>query len=583
MTGRLPDQGPGSDVPGGLQPPERLAGGFPGLLALMLPWLVRRRRSLLAALLLACCTVAAGVGLLSVAGWFLTAAFLAGAKLAFDLFAPSALVRGLALARIALRYAERVTGHGATLDLLADMRTVVFGAIMRLSPAQLAGYRDGDLVARLAGDIDALDTLYLLVIVPALTALALGAAYSLIAGAWLPPAGWLILAAMLVAACIVPYCLARAAGASGRRAQEAASAARAFVHEAVEGHADLAAFAAEPRAAARFGVAVRSLSGTRDAVAAAGSAGQFVQQLIMGLCLVGLLWLGLGAFRARELDGAIWAGLVLGLLALFEVLGPLMRGAARLGTAAAAGARVRALLREPPALRDVPDVRALPPRGALRAEGLGYAYPGAAHAVLAGLDLRVEAGERIGIVGASGCGKSTLLALLMRIHDPSEGEITYGGVPIRLAAQSELHGRCTLLSQHSPVFLGTVRSNLLLGDPAADDARLWQALEQARLADFVRTLEQGLDTWVGEAGRLLSVGQARRLCLARAILAPAVVWLLDEPTAGLDEPTQQAFFSDLGRAAAGRTVVLATHARLPAGAVDRILRLEGGRLHADSP
>jgi ATP-binding cassette subfamily C protein CydC len=550
------------------------------LLSLMLPWLARRRRSLLAALLLACCTVAAGVGLLSVAGWFLTAAFLAGAKLAFDLFAPSALVRGLAMVRIALRYAERVTGHGATLGLLADMRTAVFGAIMRLSPAQLAGYRDGDLVARLAGDIDALDTLYLLVIVPALAALALGGAFSLIVGAWLPAAGWLVLAAMLVAACAVPYCLARAAGAAGRHAQQAASAARAFVHEAVQGHADLAAFAAEPQADARFGEAVRGLAHARDAVAAAGSAGQFAQQLIMGLCVVGLLWLGLDAFRAQALDGAVWAGLVLGLLALFEVLGPLMRGAARLGTAAAAGARVRALLREQPAVRDASEVRALPPRGALQASRLGYVYPGAARPVLAGLDLRVEAGERVGIVGASGCGKSTLLALLMRIHDPSEGEIAYGGVPIRLAAQSELHARCALLSQHSPVFLGTLRSNLLLGDPQADDEQLWQALEQARLADFVRTLQHGLDTWVGEAGRLLSMGQARRLCLARAILAPAAVWLLDEPTAGLDEPTQQAFFADLEQAAAGRTVVLATHARLPAGAVDRLLRLEGGRLHS---
>jgi ATP-binding cassette subfamily C protein CydC len=256
-----------------------------------------------------------------------------------------------------------------------------------------------------------------------------------------------------------------------------------------------------------------------------------------------------------------------------------MRGAARLGTAAAAGARVHALLREQPAVRDAPELCTLPQRGVLQATQLGYAYPGAARAVLAGLDLRVEAGERIGIVGASGCGKSTLLALLMRIHDPAEGEISYGGVPIRLAAQSELHARCTLLSQHSPVFLGTLRSNLLLGDPDAGEARLWQALEQARLADFVRTLEHGLDTWVGEAGRLLSTGQARRLCLARAILAPAAIWLLDEPTAGLDEQAQQAFFVDLGQAAAGRTVVLATHARLPAGAVDRVLCLEGGRLH----
>lgn len=549
------------------------------LLCLLWPWFMQRRRSLLAALLLSCCTVAAGVGLLSVAGWFLTGAFLAGATLAFDLFAPSALVRGLALLRIVLRYAERVTGHAATLDLLADMRTAVFGRVMGLSPAQLASYREGDLVARLAGDIDALDTLYLLVIAPAMTALALGAAFSLVVGAWLPLAGWLVLAGMLAAACLIPYGLARRADGAGQRAQQSAARARAFLHDAVQGHVDLAAFAAEQRADERFSATVRQLSQARDAVAAAGSLGQFAQQLVMGFCLVGLLWLGLQAFRAQALDGAVWAGLVLGLLALFEVLGPLMRGAARLGTAAAAAARVRALLEEKAVVIDALAIRPLPQQGLLEAAALEYRYPGARVApVLAGLDLRVEPGERIGIVGASGCGKSTLLALLMRIHDPSAGQVSYGGVPIREAAQAQLHARFTLLSQHSPVFLGTVRSNLLLGDPDAGEPQLWRALEQARLAHFVRTLEDGLDTWVGESGGMLSVGQGRRLCLARAILAPGAVWLLDEPTAGLDEEAQQAFFSDLAQAAAGRSVILATHARLPRGAVDRVLRLEGGRL-----
>lgn len=122
------------------------------------PWLKQHWRMSLLALFLALSTVFAGVGLLSVAGWFLTGAFLAGSTLTFNLFAPSALVRGLSMWRIASRYAERVTGHIVTLDLQAEIRTQSFACLAAFKPAQLAQYRDGDLLSRLINDIERLDT-----------------------------------------------------------------------------------------------------------------------------------------------------------------------------------------------------------------------------------------------------------------------------------------------------------------------------------------------------------------------------------------------------------------------------------------
>jgi ATP-binding cassette subfamily C protein CydC len=198
--------------------------------------------------------------------------------------------------------------------------------------------------------------------------------------------------------------------------------------------------------------------------------------------------------------------------------------------------------------------------------------------VLDGVDFALAAGERVAITGASGSGKSTLLHLLMRLDDPAEGEVLFGGCDLRQCAQRELHRRVALLSQDAPVFLGTVRTNLLVGDPQADDAALWRALGLARLEAFVRGLPQGLDTWVGETGAALSAGQARRLCLARVVLSPAVVLLLDEPTAGLDAETEASFLEDLPQAVEGRSVVLATHARVPVSAVHRHLHLGAGKL-----
>jgi len=295
-----------------------------------------------------------------------------------------------------------------------------------------------------------------------------------------------------------------------------------------------------------------------------------------------VLWFGLDELRQQRLSGPLLAGLLLAVIGIFEVAGPLMRGAARLGGAVAAAQRIQALVDLTPDQRDPDQPMPLPARGAIEFEGVSFAYPTPGgtlgQPVLNAISLRIEPGERLAITGPSGAGKSTLLQLLLRLEDPLAGSVRYGGVDLRYASASELQRRVAWLAQDAPVFLGTLRTNLLIGDPQADDAALWTALDAARLGDFVRQLPEGLDTWVGETGASLSVGQTRRLCLARALLTSCPVLALDEPTNGLDEATQTEFFTDLAQATAGRTVVLVTHATLPPGTVDRCLVLREGCL-----
>ncbi|WP_029580032.1 thiol reductant ABC exporter subunit CydC [Bordetella hinzii] len=538
----------------------------------------RRRGGLAGALALALLTVAAGVGLLGVSGWFLTGAALAGAGAAFNLFVPSSLVRGLSFVRIASRYAERLVGHAATLRLLSDLRAAVFRALVRLTPRQLARYRAGDLVARLTGDVDALDTVFLFVIMPVATALAGGAIFCLVLGYHLPAAGLAVAAALLVASVLVPWWLGRAARRPGDLAQASAGALRHAVLEAVEGHVDIAALHAQPQARAHFAAACRQMQQARRAQARLAAHGLWLVQAAAGAAVVAVLWFGLPALAEGEISSPLLAGLLLATLGIFEVAGPIMRGVSRLGAARAAARRIGELTRAEPDLRDPGLPRPLPADGELRAQGLRFAYPGRDLPVLDGVDFVLAPGERVAIVGSSGAGKSTLLHLLLRLEDPQAGAVTLGGYDLRHAAQAEVHRRIALLSQDSPVFLGSLRSNLLIGAPEADEAALWRALESARLAEFARGLPQGLDTWVGEGGAGLSAGQARRLCLARVLLSQAGIILVDEPTAGLDRPNEEAFLADLAQACGERAVVLATHARLPEGAVHRILALDGGRL-----
>ncbi|WP_028354982.1 thiol reductant ABC exporter subunit CydC [Bordetella petrii] len=553
-------------------------------LRLLLPLYRRRWHGLLAALALALLTIAAGVGLLGVSGWFLSAAALAGAGTAFNLFVPSALVRLLSFLRIASRYAERLVGHAATLRLLTDLRTRVFDALVRLTPRQLARYRGGDLVARLTGDVDALDTVFLHVLAPVATAAAAGALLAGVLGYRLPVAGAILALAMGIVTLAIPAWLALAARRPGLAAQESLAALRAATLEAVQGHADLVALHAAGQARARFAGQCAAAARARDAQARTAAAGLWLLQVAAGGCVVAVLWFGLDALARGELGGPLLAGLLLAVLGLFEVAGPLMRGAARLGGAVAAAGRIGAVMQQSPDQRDPAAPQALPVNGAVEFQQVHFAYPAAdgqaGPAVLDGIDLRIAPGERVAIIGPSGAGKSTLLQLLLRLEDPRSGRVSFGGVDVRHAAQAELHRRVAWLSQDAPVFLGTLRTNLLIGAPGAADAALWSALDAAHLGEFVRSLPDGLDTWVGETGASLSAGQARRLCLARALLSPAPVLALDEPTAGLDMATQEAFFRDLAGAARGRTVILVTHASLPPDTVDRCLRLRGGRLAA---
>jgi ATP-binding cassette subfamily B protein len=206
--------------------------------------------------------------------------------------------------------------------------------------------------------------------------------------------------------------------------------------------------------------------------------------------------------------------------------------------------------------------------------------------VLHGVSFRVEAGQTVALVGSSGAGKSTIASLVPRLYDVDAGAVRLSGVDVRDLSFDDLRAAVGMVTQDGHLFHDSVRENLLLAAPEADDSQLWEALRRARLDELVASLPDGLDTVVGERGYRLSGGERQRLTIARLLLAHPRVVILDEATAHLDSTSEAAVQEALTEALVGRTAIVIAHRLSTIRAADQILVIEAGRIvergqHAD--
>lgn len=526
-------------------------------------------------------TMLAGVGLLGLSGGFLTAAALAGALGmggTFNFFSPSAGIRALTMARIVSRYFEKLVGHDATLRIARDLRVWFFQRALPLAPARLGSSRTGELLARLITDIGEVDGLMVRAISP-LLALA-GIALATVGAAALiywPAALLLLVLALLVGIGVPVFAVRRGDAVEAERAQQRASL-RTLAFEGLEGAADLTALDARDDWALRVDAAAQQLARSDQRRRGRLIGGNVLHSALAGLGLLAMLWLALTAFQAGKVEAPFAATLVFLTVALLEVSAGSGIAWQALQSARVAGKRLRQIVDQAPAVQDPARPRAVVAgAAAVVFEQVVFAWPGETRRLLDGVDLQLAPGDRIAIRGDSGCGKTTLSALLLRLWDPQQGAVRFGGVDLREFAQDDWYRQIAWLPQGAPVFAGSIADNLRLGDPQASDDALWAVLAQVRLNDWAQQ-QGGLAAWVGENGATMSAGQARRLAFARALLRNAPIMVLDEPTEGLDVDTAHALLLDLAVALGQRSLLMITHDRLPEGVVQREYRLQQGRL-----
>ena len=216
----------------------------------------------------------------------------------------------------------------------------------------------------------------------------------------------------------------------------------------------------------------------------------------------------------------------------------------------------------------------------IRFEGVCVDYGPSRKEGLDGVDLTIERGERIALVGASGVGKSTLIHLLLGFIAPSSGTVTVNGLTLNRMDMAQWRRQCAWIGQQPMLFDGSLKENIVLARPQAGEDQVKAAARQAGVMEFAQRMEAGLDTRVGEQGAGLSVGQAQRVALARAFIKDAPLLLLDEPTASLDKPTESGILADLDAWCQDRTLIMATHRPAALALADRVIVLRQGRIAA---
>ena len=492
-----------------------------------------------------------------------------------DVGTPLGLLVAVVVARAAGAWGFEVVGRRAAGDVISQLRLDVVETRLRRQPTALDGAQSAEVASAAVSGVDALETTFarylpqivLAVVVP-IAVLGLVASIDLLAAG-----------VMLLTLPLVPVFMWLVGRYTERRARERWQALALLSNhflDVVRGLPTLRAFNRSHAQAARIAEVGDEYRRTTMQTLRAAFLSGAILELAATLCIA-LVAVVVGV---RLAEGGIGFEAALTVLVLApELYAPLRNLAAQFHASADGAAVAERLLELASAPVDMgtaspPDPVLVP----IRFDRVSFAYPGRDVDVLRTIDLEIEPGETLAIVGPSGGGKSSLISLLLRLAEPTSGRILVGNEDLALLDATAWRRQTAFVPQRPTLFRGTVADNIRFGDTSADDERVRDAAALAGAHAFVARLPGGYGTVVGDGGRQFSTGQRRRLALARAFLRDAPLVVLDEPTADLDSESAEVIADAIERLRVGRTVVLVAHRPELAALADRIVRLDGGRL-----
>ena len=537
----------------------------------LLTWLRPFWRGMALSVLLGLLTIGSSIALMATSAWMISKAGLQPsiAELGVSVVA----VRFFGITRGVFRYLERLVSHDTTFRLLADLRVRFYRAIEPLAPARLSGFHSGDLLARVIGDVDALQNVYLRAVSPLLVAVAIGGLFTILFAAFDP------LVALVALVWFVCSALATTALAwwLGKQPGHALVAERSTFNAALVdtmgGISDVVAFGAAERHILALSEQAEEMAASERRFARLDAVQAALSILVSAGAMLTVL-----AVAVPRVDGVFLATLALATVAAYEAILPLGQAATHMSTSLEAARRLVEIADQTPAVTDPVEPAAMPASFDLTIRNLSFHYTPDQPPILRGLELNIPHGRRIAVLGESGAGKSTLAHLLVRFWDYT-GSICVGGVELNALSQHDARGIFGVMTQRVHLFNTTIRENIRIARPDATDDEVEVAARNARIDDFIRRLPDGYETMMSENGVNVSGGERQRIALARVLLKDAPILILDEATAHLDAITECDVFETICAASEGRTLIVFTHHPQLMRYVDVVYRLSGGKLH----
>jgi len=521
-------------------------------------------------------TVAAGVGLLGTSAYLIASA--AFHPSIAELSVAVVGVRFLGISRGVFRYLDRLVSHHVNFRLLSILRIWFYDCLKLLAPARLIHYQRGDLLSRAIGDIDALDQFYVRAVSPVISAIFATVGFSMLVGSWNVRLGWILAAGLSVTSFVLPalvYIFSR--GPAKQLVDQRAILSQTML-DTLRGAAEMMVFQQQEEELTQINRV--SLQTNRAQVGLAHSQGlsNGMNAVLTQGTVALMLLVGIPLVRTGELDGIMLAVIVLITMASFEISIPIAQAAQFWESSLQAARRLFEMADQQPAIIEPVIPVSVPEKPNILIRNLSFQYHGNLPLAADHLNIDIPYGRKIALVGENGSGKTTILNLLMRFWDCQPGEILIDGIPVQEFSPKELRQRIGYVSPGGAIFQTTLRQNLLLANPGALDADLLRVLDSVQLGEWVQTLPDGLDTWLGASGLTISGGQLQRIQLARGLLMDAPIYLLDEPTTHLDVETENRLISLFRSIFQNRSLVWVTHRLVGLDWLDEILVLENGRV-----
>lgn len=541
----------------------------PAIASLLRPRLPR----LLAGIALGVLSLGSALALAGVSAWLITRAWQMPPVL--DLSVAAVAVRAFAISRGVLHYCERLVTHDAALHAAGTARAQIYRRLAGGDAAAAVRLHSGELVARVGADVDELANVLVRAVVPIGVAVVLALAATAVIAAISPPAAAVLAACLLIAGFVAPRLASRAAVTQEDVARQHHSERDTAAMIALEHAPELRVAGALPAVIAESRRRQRAWGEALDAAARPAAIAEAMPTAAIGASVLGAVVAGIAL--APAVAPTTLAILMLLPLSAFEAMTPLPAAAVQLTRSRLAARRLLDLIGV-----DHPQAPKTSVHAPANPVGLGWlsadvrsGHPHGLRSTHVTLDL--PPGSRLAVTGASGSGKTTLLMTLAGLVPPMEGAVTLDGVELSRFDEADLRSAISFFAEDAHIFATTVRDNLLVARGDCRDDKLAATLEAVGLSRWLAGLPEGLSTVLTGGAQALSAGQRRRLLLARAVIAPAGIVLLDEPTEHLDAGDAERVLRDLlspdaGLISADRTVVVATH-HLPERMGCRVLQI----------